>query len=124
MRLLFESEDAEDLENYRLLFEGKGIPVYISSTGAFKASSRIVGYKKGFWVYLDSQFPDAQILLIDKNHIVVNPVDIESFNLHKKNFDKSFSEMTSHKFERFFNYFTVCFALCICLWIAWVIFKA
>jgi hypothetical protein len=123
MRLLFESEDAQEIENYRKLFEAKGIPVYISR-GAFQASGRIFGCKKEFWVYLDSQFPDAQVLLTNKNHSVAYPVDLASFNLHKRNYDKSFSEAASRKFEIFFNYFTVCIALCICLWTAWVIFKA
>ena len=123
MKLLYESDDIKELERNRELFEARGIPVLIRAK-IFNSPHKIFEEEKEFWIYLDSQFSDAQNLIIDESHIVKYPIDISSFNQHKRKFDKNFSKIAGNKLEKFFNYFAVCIAVCICLWITWIIFNA
>lgn len=80
MRLLFEGESSDELNNTKELLESRGIPVFISGTESFRMRPLSVLYKKGLWVCLDEQFEDAAMLLKTPDHEVTNPVDVDAFH--------------------------------------------
>ena len=124
MRLLFESGNADELENKRSLLESRGIPVFISGTESFRLRPLLVGYKKGFWVLIDEQYDDARALLKDKNHKIAMPVDPEAFH---REFEQVQQEPLSMVFgggEAFLNQLAIIAALLFGAWIAWAIISA
>lgn len=79
MKLLVNTRDQEYLADVRHLLEKKGIPVFISSSHTYRIRPMYTAYKKGLWVYLDSQWEDAKALLSNSSHTVAEPVDVKAF---------------------------------------------
>ena len=80
MRLLFESENSDELTQAKELLEEKGIPVFISSEETYRHRPSRVLYKRGLWVCLEEQFSDAAKLLKNPSHRVARQVDVEAFH--------------------------------------------
>jgi len=124
MKLLFESGDTEELESKRRLLESRGIPVFISGTESFRLRRLLVGYKKGFWIFIDDQYEDALALLKNKNHKIIMPVDSEAFHREFEQVQKEPLSMVFGSDEAFLNRLAIVGALLFGAWIAWAIISA
>jgi len=80
MILLTEVANIEEFHRLRLLFESNGILIYSGN----QESARNFGIfhpvgKYAIHVMLEEQFDDAQKLLFDDSHVVLNKVDINEY---------------------------------------------
>lgn len=96
MKILFQSNDHDEIEQTKMLMESKGIPVFVANEStATNLGPLFIPRGYILWVALDEQFEDAKAVLKDKHHAVSNPVDIENF--HKME-DQLRTKNTKHIF--------------------------
>lgn len=81
MKILFQSNDQDEIEEAKMRLESKGIPVFIANEST-AANLGPLFIPRGYivWVALDEQFYDAEALLKNKHHEVSSPIDIENFH--------------------------------------------
>lgn len=78
MKLLTEVLDIDELNRVKILFESKGIPLFIGNEDSARNMGLIIPARKyAVFVLHETQFQDAQRLLHDENHVVENPVDMD-----------------------------------------------
>ena len=81
MKILFQSDDQDEIEEAKMRLESKGIPVFIANEStATNLGPLFIPRGYILWVALDEQYDDAVALLNNKRHIVSAPVDIEEFH--------------------------------------------
>jgi hypothetical protein len=73
MKLLVKLHDEDELSRVLGLLRAKGIPGFVQGSGV---RGSVVGH---VFVVLDRQLGDAQHLLVDPDHEVSEPVDVEDF---------------------------------------------
>jgi hypothetical protein len=80
MKLLTQVGDKAQLDGLTLLFESKGIPVFVGNEAAARNMGFLSpGRQHALWVVFDEQYDDALALLADPEHEVENPVDVEEY---------------------------------------------
>jgi hypothetical protein len=124
MRLLFESENGEEMEAWKALLEYKGVPAFITGAETFRLSPQSVGYKLGLWLYFDAQLEDAQALLKDKNHTVTNPIDSELFRHKKRIFNEMSAAAIPKRIEFILNGIVLSVIAILVAWGGWRILSA
>lgn len=83
MRLLTQIVDPNELIQIRILFESKGIPIFISNEDSARNFGLIYPARKyGIFVVYEDQYSDAAKLLKDETHVVSNPVDMDEYRTH------------------------------------------
>ncbi len=78
MKLLQKFNDESKASDLAQLLENNGIPVRVNALDIRNYGTYIPDAIE-VWVYNDSQYTDATILLKDKSHIVKEKIDIEEF---------------------------------------------
>jgi hypothetical protein len=74
LKLLGYSYSHEETARIITLLKFNGIPILITLV-----STHSMPHKEAIFVCIDSQLSDAKSLLLNRDHIVSNPVDIEEF---------------------------------------------
>lgn len=73
------------------------------------------------WVGLDSQYQDALALMMNPNHPVSNPVDVDEFHRHLEEFkDRPF--LSQDTVDKLAAIFIGLFLLGFGSWVLWAIF--
>ena len=80
MKLLFKTSDQDEIEHVKMLFDSKGIPVFVGNEGTARNLGGMspVG-KYQLWVALNEHYEDAVALLENEDHEVLNPVDVQDY---------------------------------------------
>jgi Putative prokaryotic signal transducing protein len=82
MQILFHTTEKQEALNVKMVFELKGIPVFIGSENAGPAIGFIGANKYTVWVCLDDQYQDAVALLENPDHEVTSGIDVEDYYKH------------------------------------------
>jgi hypothetical protein len=78
MKLITETVDPNELIQLRILFESKGIPIFVSNEDAARNFGLIYPARKyGIFVLYEEQHADAVRLLEDDSHVVINAIDMD-----------------------------------------------
>lgn len=83
MRLLTELIDINELNRIKILFESKGIPVFVGNEDSARNMGLLIPARQyEVFVIFEEQFYDAQCLLKDEHYIVGNQVDMNEYRRH------------------------------------------
>lgn len=80
MKLLTHIANLDELTRLKALFASKGVLIHVANENTarnFGTISAIADYT--LFVVLEEQYTDAELLLENENHSVLNTVDIEAY---------------------------------------------
>ncbi len=86
MKLITETIDPNELIQLRILFESKGIPIFVSNEDTARNFGFIYPARKyGIFVLYEEQYSDAVRLLEDDSHVVINTIDMDEHRAFMQN---------------------------------------
>jgi hypothetical protein len=111
LKLLTEIIDVNELYRIKILFESKGVAIFVSN----EDSARNMGFtyparKYGVFVIYEEQFEDAYNLLNDELYEVNNPIDIVK---HREQLESEQQIKSNQLFEKLMNAIMVSIAITI-----------
>ncbi len=94
MKLIYKATSLEGANEIKALLERAGIPAFVSNSNFASLNLFFIPHSLGIFIYDPTQYQDAISLISNQDHIVQNPIDVDTFY---KSLDSEQSTQSAYK---------------------------